>query len=47
MCSECTKIRKKTLRIVFGIFCLAFIRKKKRHNNKPQTINTKIGLGLY
>ena len=21
--------------------------KKKRHNNKPQTIKTKIGIGLY
>ena len=37
--------KKKTLGIVFGIFCLVFYTKKKKpHNNKAQTINTDLCL---
>ena len=42
MCSECTKIRKKRYLLLHVLY-----EKKKRHNNRSQTINTKIGIGLY
>ena len=38
------KKKKKTLGIVFGILAWRFIRKKKLHNNKPQTIDTDLCL---
>ena len=46
MCSECTKFRKKKKRLeLFSVsFAWCFIRKKKPHNNKPQTINTDLCL---